>query len=94
MTLQYRGLHHLELFCTLIIEASLELNMDILNYEMHVYLDYFISYWMLEMELNLNILQLFFLVYPPYRFEISQNSVKSTVRSEIDQFRSKIGSGL
>ena len=29
----------------------------------------------------------------PYKFEISQNSVKSTVRSEIDQFRSKIGSG-
>ena len=28
-----------------------------------------------------------------YRFEISQNSVQSTVRSEIDQFRCKIGSG-
>ena len=28
-----------------------------------------------------------------YRFEIRQNSVKSTVRSEIDHFRCKIGSG-
>ena len=28
-----------------------------------------------------------------YRFEIRQNSVKSTVRSEIDHFRYKIGSG-
>ena len=28
-----------------------------------------------------------------YRFEIKQNSVKSTVRSEIDHFRCKIGSG-
>ena len=28
-----------------------------------------------------------------YRFEIRRNSVKSTVRSEIDHFRCKIGSG-
>ena len=28
-----------------------------------------------------------------YRFEIRQNSVKSTVRREIDHFRCKIGSG-
>ena len=28
-----------------------------------------------------------------YRFEFSQNSVKSTVRSEIDQFRAKLGVG-
>ena len=32
-------------------------------------------------------------VDPHYRFEIRQNSVKSTVRSEIDHFRCKIGSG-
>ena len=31
--------------------------------------------------------------YTHYRFEIRQNSVKSTVRSEIDHFRCKIGSG-
>ena len=31
--------------------------------------------------------------YSHYRFEIRQNSVKSTVRSEIDHFRCKIGSG-
>ena len=34
-----------------------------MNYELHVYLIYFLLYWMLEMQLNLNILQLFFLVY-------------------------------
>ena len=28
-----------------------------------------------------------------YRFEIRQNSVKSTVRSEIDHFRCKLGVG-
>ena len=66
-TFQYRGLYHLELHSTLTIEAWLKLNMrfmpDIWNYEMHAYLDKYILCWMLEMEWNLNILQLFFLEY-------------------------------
>ena len=36
---------------------------DVWNYEMHAQLVKFLLYWMLEMGLNLNILQLFFLVY-------------------------------
>ena len=51
-TFQYVEFNHLELLCTLSIEAWLKLNIhfiaDIWNYEIHAYLDKFILYWMLD----------------------------------------------
>ena len=53
----------MELYCTIEVLLTLKMHFiaNILNYKMHVHLDQFILYWMLEKELNLNILQLFFL---------------------------------
>ena len=61
---QYRGLCHLELYCTLIIEAWLKINMssDSRYLELSNACIYR-SVQMLETDLNFNILQLFFCVY-------------------------------
>lgn len=63
MNFQQTRLNLLEWYCTLTIEVWLKSNIliaDIRKYEMHIYIS---LYCMLEMEMNVNTLQLFFSEY-------------------------------
>ena len=57
VTFQYRGITHVDMYCTLTIETWLKLNMhfnfsiaDIWKHNMHAHLIWLILYLMLEME--------------------------------------------
>ena len=64
---QYRGLHHLDMYCTLIIEAWLKSNIHFDSKYLELWNKCIIGLvfivLIVRVELNLNILQLFFWVY-------------------------------